>query len=105
MKTILDKTGRFNDLSGIYVVSSSSGEPLVLSTSKKVLEDIQRLARAKRVKDRRVLEKVASYYGFSNYKMGRELLLAMNVNWLEVTDKTFRLMLKRAMMLHVKFVL
>lgn len=105
LKTILEKTGRFNDLSGLYVISSSTGEPLILSTSKSVLADIQLLARAKRVKDKAVLEKVANYYGFTNYKMGRELLLAMKVNWLEITDKTFRLMLRRAMLSEVKFAL
>ncbi|WP_422362160.1 hypothetical protein [Reichenbachiella sp.] len=105
LKTIMDKTGRLNDLSGLYVISSSTGEPLILSSSKKVLTDIQKLTRAKRVKDKAVLEKVANYYGFSNYKMGRELLLAMKVNWLEITDKTFRLMLRRAMLAEVKFTL
>ncbi|WP_420579837.1 hypothetical protein [Reichenbachiella sp.] len=105
LKTIMDKTGRLNDLSGIYVISSATGEPLILSSSKKVLADIQQLARAKRAKDKEALEKVANYYGFASYKMGRELLLGMKVNWLEVTDKSFLLMIKRAMLAEVKFVL
>ncbi|MEP2024513.1 MAG: hypothetical protein ABJH98_11420 [Reichenbachiella sp.] len=105
LKTIMEKTGRLNDLSGLYVISSSTGEPLILSSSKKVLADIQQLARGKRAKDKMILEKVAIHYGFHSYKMGRELLLAMKVNWLEVTDKTFRLMLRRAMSAEVKFML
>ncbi|SMD32589.1 hypothetical protein SAMN04488029_0937 [Reichenbachiella faecimaris] len=104
-KTVMEKTGRLNDLSGVYVVSSSTGKLLILGSAKKVLADIQRLTRAKRVKDKEVLKKVANYYGFTNYKMGEKLLLAMTVNWLEVTDETFKLMLKRAMIPHVKFVL
>lgn len=105
INTLFQKTGRFNDLSGVFVISSSTGEPLIVGSSKKVLAEIQKLTRGQRVKDKEALEKVALHYGFSNYKMAENLLLAMTVNWLEVTDKTFRLMLKRAMMAEVKFVL
>ncbi|WP_456459076.1 hypothetical protein [Reichenbachiella sp.] len=105
INTLIQKTGRLNDLSGVFVISSSTGEPLILGSSKKVLVEIQKLTRGQRVKDKEVLEKVANHYGFSNYKMSEKLLLAMTVNWLEVTDKTFRLMLKRAIMPDVKIVL
>ncbi|MDW3211257.1 MAG: hypothetical protein R8N23_15385 [Reichenbachiella sp.] len=105
INTLIQKTGRLNDLSGVFVISSSTGEPLILGSSKKVLAEIQKLTRGRRIKDKEALEKVALHYGFANYKMAKELLLAMTVNWLEVTDKTFRLMLKRAMMSNVKIVL
>lgn len=105
INTLFQKTGRLNDLSGVFVISSSTGEPLIVGSSKKVLAEIQKLTRGQRVKDKEALEKVALHYGFSNYKMAENLLLAMTVNWLEVTDKTFRLMLKRAMMPDVKIVL
>lgn len=105
INTLIQKTGRLNDLSGVFVISSSTGEPLIVGSSKKVLAEIQKLTRGQRVKDKEALEKVANHYGFTNYNMAKKLLLAMTVNWLEVTDKTFRLMLKRAMMAEVKFVL
>lgn len=105
INALLEHVGRLTDLTGVYIISSPAGEPLVLSSSKKVIIDVQNLARGKRAKDRAVLERVANFYGFSSYVMGRELLLAMKVNWMEVTDKTYRLMLKRAMIPHVRFVL
>ncbi|UXX79107.1 hypothetical protein N7E81_17275 [Reichenbachiella carrageenanivorans] len=105
IRTIQDRIGRMTDLSGLYVVSSATGKPLILGASKTVLRDIQSLARAIRMKDKMALGKVAQHFGFEGYKMGGELLLAATVNWIEVTDKSYRLMLKRAMIPHVKFVL
>lgn len=105
IRTILESVGRMTDLSGLYVISSAAGQPLILGSSKTVLRDIQTLARAKRMKDKLALEKVAQCFGFESYKMGKELLLAATVNWIEVTDKSYRMMLKSAMVPHIKFVL
>lgn len=94
IKTLLKMTGRLTDLEGLYVVYSTSGQPLIVGESLKVLQDLQKLSRAARVKDRAALRSLANFYGFENYKMGKELLLATKVNWLEVTDKVLRTMIK-----------
>ncbi len=96
-KALLESTGRLTDFKGIFIVTTLENTHLVLGESTQVLQEIQKMSRAKRQKDITLIEKIGNEYGSKDAAQAQEFLNASNVNWIEVADKTERVILKRAL--------
>lgn len=97
IKTLLNSTGRLTDFKGIFVITSLKRNHLVLGDSTCVISEIQKLSRAQREGDKKVLKKLAIHFDCSDYTEGQRILNTATVNWLEIADKTERVLLKRAL--------
>lgn len=97
LQSVLAHVGRLSDFKGVFVIVDDMRKPIIVGESKHVIQEILKLAKSTRVKDQELLKEIALRYGLQTSLAGLEHLKSMEVNWLEVTSKTERLMLKRAM--------
>lgn len=92
MVYLKSKVGRLTDFKGIFLVHDRSKRIILAKSSKNVLQDLQKLARGKRAKDKRLLKKVANYFGYLTTLAGSQYLRSMRVSWIEIADDIERAM-------------
>ena len=97
IKTLIKSSGRLTDFKGIFIITNGDKTNLVLGDSINVIFELQKLSRAQRVKDKELLHNLGLHFGGSNHLDGQEILNAASVNWIEVADKTERVLVKRAL--------
>lgn len=96
IKTLLDKTGRITDFRGLFVIVSADKRQVIVRESDQVLTEIQKTVRGKRVKDQKLLKRIARLYGFKSALAGQEYLKSMEVKMLEIFDESKRIALAKA---------